>query len=126
MDFSKKHAVSADDLQAVLGTIPGITVLANSISDRGVNHFLFVVDETLEGWSALRLLRTVTQQDADGSERMAHLSLIDSDTSDPNFRLYWKLECCPVCGPTPGEVMEALKAHGYGPVEPADEEEEGS
>ena len=117
--------ISADDLQAVLGTIPGIRVLANSVSDRGANLFLFEVDETLEGWSALRLLRTVTQQDdTDGLGRMAHLSLIDSDTSDPKFRLYWELECCLVCGPTPGEVMEALEAHGYGPVEPAVEEVE--
>jgi len=126
MNFSRKDTVSADELQAVMETIPGITVLANSTSDRGVNLFLFEVDETLEGWSALRLLRTVTQQDADGSERMAHLSLADSNTDDPNFRLYWELECCPICGLLPGEVVEALKAHGYDPVEPADEEVEGS
>ena len=125
MTIWKKHAVSADDLQAALETIPGVTVLANSISDRGANHFLFVVDETLEGWSALRLLRTVTQKDAtDGSKRVTHLSLADSDTSDPNFRLYWGLECCSCFGLTPGEIMEALEAHGYGPVETADEEVE--
>lgn len=114
--MSTKHAVTADDLQAVLGAIPGIEVLASSISDRGPIHFLFLVDETLEGWSALRLLRTVTQKEcSDGSERMAHLSLADSNIDDPDFQLMWQLESCPVCGLMPGEILEALEAQGYGP-----------
>jgi hypothetical protein len=116
MIYTTKNTASADELEAVLGTIPGIEVLASSISDRGPIHFLFLVDETLEGWSALRLLRTVTQKECfDGSERMAHLSLADSNIDDPDFQLMWQLECCPVCGLTPGAILEALEAQGYGP-----------
>ena len=127
MVTSKKDTVSPDDQQAVLGTIQGIPVPANFVRDRETNHFLFVVHQTPEGWGALPLLRVLTQQDAtDGSKRVAGLSPADPDTCDPNFRLYWGREGGPVCGPTPGEVMEALEARGYGPVETADEEVEGS
>ena len=125
MIFSKKHTVGADDLQAVLKTIPGVTPRVTFKTDHGTDLLLFVVAETPEGWNALRLLRTVTMRDEpDGSERTASLALGGSDAHNPDCPLLWKLECCSCCGLTPGEIMEALEAHGYGPVEPADEEVE--
>ena len=118
MNCTKHDAHVAKLLLAKVGNIPGITPLYHFRSDKGTYRFLFEVEESLEGWAALRTLRTMaTFHEPDGTVGGIHISAREWEEHSADSPFLWQLECCPCCGVTPRDLIAVLEDRGFGQTE---------